>query len=182
MALDLGGAVPDPLQPGVAPQALDRDLLHESHAAVNLHGAVGSPVQRADYDPLPVRASTRTRPASIRRLRIEVRTGRIARRLRWLREYRCGRCRVRCRCESRRIAIGEMGAGARTERVRCASGTSGSGTRPAPLVHGPRVTRPGASSRDGLRPDGRRGRAARCAGAAPPTASPSCTASGARSQ
>ena len=52
MALDLGGAVPDPLQPGVAPQALDRDLLHESHAAVNLHGAVGSPVQRADYDPL----------------------------------------------------------------------------------------------------------------------------------
>ena len=32
------------------------------------------------------------------------RIGRIKRRLPWMREYRCGRCRVRHRCESRRIA------------------------------------------------------------------------------
>ena len=34
------------------------------------------------------------------------RIGRIKRRLRWLREYRPGRCRVRHRYESRRIAVG----------------------------------------------------------------------------
>src|SRR5262245_11657605 len=34
--LDLGGAVPDPLDPGVAPDPLQGELVHQPHAAVDL--------------------------------------------------------------------------------------------------------------------------------------------------
>src|SRR5690349_11180895 len=44
--LDLAGAVPDPLDPRVAPEPLDRELAHQAHAAVNLHRLVGDPAER----------------------------------------------------------------------------------------------------------------------------------------
>ena len=41
MPLHLAGAVPDPLDPGVAPEPLDRQVAHQAHAAVDLDGSVG---------------------------------------------------------------------------------------------------------------------------------------------
>src|SRR5579859_477295 len=45
VALDLAGAVPDPLDPRIAPQALQRQLVHEPHAAIDLQRGVGHPRQ-----------------------------------------------------------------------------------------------------------------------------------------
>src|SRR3954467_6766000 len=39
--LDLAGAVPDPLHARIAPEPLDRQLVHQPHAAVDLDGLVG---------------------------------------------------------------------------------------------------------------------------------------------
>ena len=36
MALDLGGAIPDALDAGVAPEAGERQVVHQPHAAVDL--------------------------------------------------------------------------------------------------------------------------------------------------
>src|SRR6266487_5426778 len=44
--LDLAGPVPDPLDPRVAPEPLDRELAHQAHAAENLHRLVGDPAER----------------------------------------------------------------------------------------------------------------------------------------
>src|SRR6476661_4720062 len=44
--LDLAGPVPDPLDPRVAPEPLDRELAHEAHPAEDLHRLVGDPAER----------------------------------------------------------------------------------------------------------------------------------------
>src|SRR5215510_4238210 len=43
--LDLAGPVPYPLDPRVAPEALDREVAHEAHAAEDLHRLVGNPAE-----------------------------------------------------------------------------------------------------------------------------------------
>ena len=45
MTLDLAGAVPDPLDPGVAPPAFGRKGRHQAHAAEDLYGRVRHPAQ-----------------------------------------------------------------------------------------------------------------------------------------
>src|SRR5690242_21000208 len=45
LALDLAGAVPDPLHPGVTPPALNRQLGHQAHAAENLYRRIGHPAE-----------------------------------------------------------------------------------------------------------------------------------------
>src|SRR6266498_1957305 len=44
--LDLAGPVPDPLDPRVAPEPLDREVAHEAHAAEDLNRLVGDPAER----------------------------------------------------------------------------------------------------------------------------------------
>src|SRR3954469_2524870 len=46
VALDLAGAVPDPLDARVPPEPLDGKLAHQPHAAEDLHRTVGDPSQR----------------------------------------------------------------------------------------------------------------------------------------
>ena len=41
MALDLARPLPDPLDPGVAPDSLERQFVHQPHPAVDLDGLVG---------------------------------------------------------------------------------------------------------------------------------------------
>src|SRR5215510_14606926 len=43
--LDLAGPVPDPLDPRVAPEPLDREVAHQAHAAEDLHRLVGDPAE-----------------------------------------------------------------------------------------------------------------------------------------
>ena len=45
MALDFRGAVPNALYPCIAPEPLDREVVHQPHAAKNLQGGVGHPRQ-----------------------------------------------------------------------------------------------------------------------------------------
>ena len=45
MTLNLGSAFPDSLEPCVAPEPFDRQILHETHSAVNLYCIIGQPVQ-----------------------------------------------------------------------------------------------------------------------------------------
>src|SRR6056297_1397628 len=45
MALDFAGAIPDPLQPAVAPEALQGHVLHQAHAAIDLTGVVRDPIE-----------------------------------------------------------------------------------------------------------------------------------------
>src|SRR5262245_19780052 len=52
VALDLTGAVPDPLDTGVAPETLDQQLVHEAHAAVDLHRLVGDPTEHLGREDL----------------------------------------------------------------------------------------------------------------------------------
>src|SRR6266545_4496170 len=52
VALDLARAVPDPLDPGVPPEPLDRELVHQAHAAVDLHRLVGDPPERLGREDL----------------------------------------------------------------------------------------------------------------------------------
>ena len=65
VALDLGGAVPDALDAGVAPEARQRQVAHQPHAAVDLDRFVGHPRQhlRGVHRFIPARAGN-TRAAT----------------------------------------------------------------------------------------------------------------------
>src|SRR5215218_6833785 len=55
VALDLAGAVPDPLDARVPPEPLDGKIAHQPHAAEDLHRTVGDPSQRLGGEDLRCR-------------------------------------------------------------------------------------------------------------------------------
>src|SRR5258707_8762316 len=56
VALDLAGAVPDALDPCIAPQALERQIVHQPHAAEDLQRLVGDARQHLRGVELGLRA------------------------------------------------------------------------------------------------------------------------------
>ena len=56
MTLDFAGPVPDPLNPGVSPETLDGEFVHQPHAAENLNRVIGHAGQALAREEFRLRA------------------------------------------------------------------------------------------------------------------------------